>query len=590
MCGILGIIDPNKKIKYDIAELNHMQIHRGPDESGVFKKDSLGLSMAMTRLSIIAVDEAHQPFISKDGYVVIFNGEIFNSEALFKEIKKDISFSSHGHEVEAIYFLYKKYGENFLQKLNGMFSISIFDPKENLIFIARDRFGIKPLHYFNKDGIFCFSSEIRPLLKALNKGVNIDTKSVANYFHLGYVPNPNTIYSEIKHLPPGSFIKFKIKNQKLEIKKWWNHKYKINDNLTENDWYERINTQLSKSLNLWTTSDVPVAYALSGGLDSSALVALASINSKERIKTYSLGFEGNGEDAWNELSIAKDVSKKYNTEHTEIILKPENLADSLSEMVNHLEQPYAGGLPSWPLFKKIAENYKVTIGGLGGDEIFGNYNRVNFFTQFQYKKSLIEADKTLFKDSIQNAFFLMKEEQAIQILKNYESDISNDLFNRFNSYKHNYIDDRVAQLSFDSQLVDEFLMMTDRFSMAHSLELRTPYLDHDLVSLLFSMPIKYRLDHNNYKTALRKSIGHLLPKSVLLAKKNGFKIPLSLWMRGHLRDLVEDLIGEAALINSEFINKDFYIKYVKPMLAGENDNISLIWSVLMFEMWLKSIK
>jgi asparagine synthase (glutamine-hydrolysing) len=265
MCGIIGFIDPNKKIRYDISDLNHLQDHRGPDESGVHKNSSLGLSMAMTRLSIIAVNEAHQPFISKDGYVIIFNGEIFNFKALLKEIQRYSSSELQGHEVEVIYFLYKKYGESFLNKLNGMFSLSIYDPKQNSIFVARDRFGIKPLHYYNKNGVFCFSSEISPLKKSLNGNLNIDSQSVANYFRLGYVSNPNTIYSGIKQLPPGNFIKFSLDDKKFEMKKWWNFPHKINNELSKNEWHEKINTQLSKSLNQWTTSDVPVAFTLSGG-------------------------------------------------------------------------------------------------------------------------------------------------------------------------------------------------------------------------------------------------------------------------------------------------------------------------------------
>ena len=587
MCGILGIIDPNNKNRYDISELNRIQIHRGPDESGVFNNNTIGLSMAMTRLSIVDVNEAHQPYLSKDGYIVIFNGEIFNCASLFKEINQLQSTKLNGYEVEIIYFLYKKYGESFLNKLNGMFSLSIYDPKLNSIFIARDRFGIKPLHYYNKGGVFCFSSEIGPLKKSLNGDIAIDSNSVANYFRLGYVSNPNTIYSEIKNLSPGHLIKYSLSDKKFEVKKWWNQQHTINYDLSKNDWYEKINAQLSKSLNLWATSDVPISYSLSGGLDSSALVALASINSNKRIKTYSLGFEGKGEEAWNEIENAREVSKKYDTDHTEIILKPEDLADSLEDMVLHLEQPYAGGLPSWPLFKEMAKDYKVAIIGSGGDEIFGNYNRARFFSKLHQDRSMRSLDINLFEDSIQNAFYLMKEQQVNLVLKNNKSDIASNLFNLFNGYKNNNVDDLVAQLSFDSQLVDEFLMMTDRFSMAHSLEVRTPYLDHDLVNLLFSMPINYRVDTDIYKIALRKSIGHLLPQCILSTKKNGFKIPLSLWMRGHLRDQVEDLIGESALSNSGYIRKDFYHMYVKPMLNGDNNHISIIWSVFMFQMWLK---
>lgn len=588
MCGIIGFVDPKKKIKYDIAELNHLQNHRGPDEAGVYRNSAKGFSLAMTRLSIVAVDQAHQPFKSNDGYIVIFNGEIYNAKELFNEINKDQSSALNGHEIEVIYLLYKKYGESFLNKLNGMFSIAIFDPTVNKIFLARDRFGIKPLHYYNKNGVFCFSSEIAPLKKSLNGNVDIDHQSVANYFSLGYVLNPNTIFNEIKQLPPGSFINFDLNNKKLAIDKWWNFPNKINYDLSQDEWDKKIDIQLKKSLNQWTNSDVPISYSLSGGLDSSILVALAAINSNKRIKTYSLGFDGIDEQAWNELSLAREVSEKYNTNHTEIILKPENLADSLESMCIHLEQPYAGGLPSWPLFREISKDYKVAIIGSGGDEIFGNYNRGRFFSNFKNHNSFNNLDVNLFNDSIQNAFFLMKDHEAEEVLKIKQSNIVKIFYELCQSYKQNNTDDLIAQLSMDTQLVDEFLMMTDRFSMANSLEVRTPYLDHDLVNLLFSMPIKYRKNQDIYKVALRRAMGHLLPQNLLSAKKNGFKIPLSLWMRGHLRDLVEDLIGASAINNSDFFRKDFYRNFVKPMLEGDNRYISLIWSVLMFQMWLKN--
>jgi asparagine synthase (glutamine-hydrolysing) len=590
MCGIVGVLDPKKQINYIADDISYLLEHRGPDEGGSFNNKKIGLSFAMKRLAILDIKNGQQPYISPEGYVVIFNGEIFNSEDLYNSLGlKQKSFLKF-HECEVIALLYKKYGKQFLEKLNGMFSVAIFDQKNNTFLIARDRYGIKPLYYLSKGDLFCFSSEIKPLIKCLNKKINLDKISISNYFRLGYVPNPTTIYKEIKQLPPGSYIEYNLTSKKFKTHKWWVIPHKTHANLSEIEWHTKLENQISDSLKRWSVSEVPVAFSLSGGLDSSALVALASINSKKRIKTFSLGFEGQNEESWSELEIAKEVALQYNTDHTEIILNPDKLADNLSDMIWHLEQPYAGGLPSWELFRQISNDYKVAIIGSGGDEIFGNYNRGRYFSQTQNIQSIESFNVDIFEKSIQDEFLIMKKNEAKKILKINNSEAINHLVKLFNSSSFMNIDDRVAQLSFDSQLVDEFLMMTDRFSMAHSLEVRTPYLDHDLVNMIFSMPIKYRLDRNIYKKVLRKSIGHLLPQSVLTAKKNGFSIPLSLWMRGRLREVVEEFIGEAALKNNEYIKLSFYQDYVKPMLKGNNEHIALIWSILMFQIWLRNSK
>jgi asparagine synthase (glutamine-hydrolysing) len=593
MCGIIGIVDSKKTSKFDIRKLNSMQHHRGPDESGIFENTSIGLSMAMTRLSIVDIGNAHQPYTSKDGFVIIFNGEIFNAIDLFKEFKKDFKYShSHVHELEVIYALYKKYGEKFLNKLNGMFAIAIYDPIKNYLFIARDRFGIKPLYYGVKNNIFSFSSEIKPLTKIFGNTVNIN--SASNYFELGFVSGKDTIFSNINSLLPGCSLRYGISNNNYLIKKWYKPNHIINNKLSDGEWNEVIYSQLSESVKKWSLSDVPICYLLSGGLDSSALVALASINSSNSVRTYSLGFNNNNESKWNELDIAKDVSKKYNTDHTEIILNSNDLADSLDDITHYIEQPYGGGLPSWAVFKKISENYKVAITGTGGDEIFGNYNRGAFISALDRTR----IDNKLLKKMIENTFFLASRRQYSDILRFSEinkkpctglSNIEN-LLHLYNSYKFDSIDDSIAQLSIDSELTDDFLMMTDRFSMAHSVECRTPYLDHDLVNLLFSMPEDKKIKYHDYKSSLKSSVGHLLPKSVIDADKHGFNIPLSLWMRGRLRELTEDLLGVSALQNSNFIKPEFYNLYVKPMLDGNNSNIEIIWSCLMFQLWERGLK
>jgi asparagine synthase (glutamine-hydrolysing) len=592
MCGIIGIFDKNNKLKIDIKELNQIQYHRGPDDEGYFENKSIGLKLAMTRLAIVDIHLAHQPFVSKDGFVVIFNGEIFNVEDLRNNLlNTDLEALNSNYEAELIYILYRKYGEKFLDMLNGMFAISIYNPIKNSLIIARDRFGIKPLHYIKNNDFFCFSSEISPLLKCLNNVTTLDSESVCSYFSLGYVPNPSTIYSEIKQLAPGELISFDLSTQKIQFKRWWVNNQKIDNSLNRFEWHEKINNQLLKSTKSWSFSDVPVTYLLSGGLDSSALVALASMESSSPVKTYSLGFEGKGEESWSELKIANDVAKKYRTDHTEIVLNSDDLADNIENMVCHLEQPYGGGLPSWAVFQEISKEYRVAVVGTGGDEIFGNYNRGSRFNNFIDNKSLNNsADLNLFSEALQDVFFINKRANLPGILKANmdQSSLVKKFAALYSSYNHYEVDDLIAQLSIDTQLVDDFLMMTDRFSMAHSLEVRTPYLDHNLVNLIFSMPLKFRLDYNNYKSALKNSIGHLLPNSVLKAKKHGFNIPLSIWMRGRLRDLVEDLIGQSALEQSSFFNPNFYKIYVEPMLNGDNKNIEMIWSILMFQLWLKN--
>jgi len=592
MCGIIGVVDKKNKIKTGLKELNDMQNHRGPDESGFYQNDSVGLQLAMTRLSIIDIQGAHQPYISKDGYVVIFNGEIFNVANLSKDISQsDPSIESSNYEAELICILYRKYGEKFLDRLNGMFAIAIYDPKNNSLFIARDRFGIKPLHYLKSNETFCFSSEISPLIECLNGKTTLDYQSIENYFSVGYVPNPSTIYSEIKQLPPGNYMTYDLSNAKLRIKRWWVNIPKIDYSLSIDEWYFEVKNQLQKSMKTWSFSDVPVTYLLSGGLDSSALVAVAAMNSSSPINTYSLGFQGDGEESWSELLIAKDMSKKYGTNHTEIILNSDKLADSLCSISQHLEQPFAGGLPSWAVFEEISKEHRVAIVGTGGDEIFGNYNRGKKFISSVFRGSYNNSiNSAILTKGIQEVFFMMNDNQSQEILRNKKKsfELTKKFSNLYYSCQFEEIDDILAQLSFETQLVDDFLMLTDRFSMAHSVEARTPFLDHDLVKLMFSMPTKYKIDYGNYKSALKNSIGHLLPKSVLDSKKHGFNVPLSLWMRGRLRDLVEEMIGKKALNSSQFIKPEFYDLYVKPMLKGDNRYIGMIWQVFMFQFWLKN--
>ena len=428
MCGIVGIVDIKNKVKHGIEYINSIQNHRGPDEFGIFKKQSIGLSMAMTRLSIVGVQEAHQPYVSTDGYVVTFNGEIFNEKSLYKDRKITVpTGSTHNYEAELICLLYKKYGNSFLDKLNGMFSIAVYDPKRNTILLARDRFGIKPLYYLHNQRVFCYSSEIQPLIECLEKKVSINDQSVYNYFSVGYIPNPETIYSEIDQVKPGCIVELNMDTHRVSSSRWWRLNYNYNYNFSIDEWYENINYQLDDSVKKWGNSDVPITYLLSGGIDSSSIVALAAQRSSGPINTYSLGFDGEGESQWSELSIARKVSNKYCTNHTEIILNPGDLADSLYAMNKHLEQPYSGGLPSWAVFKEISKKLtkkkKIESNFYWIDErcVLPNSKESNFKTANDYLFNKINIDE-------KNIYRIIGENNPDDEQKRYTELLENNLF------------------------------------------------------------------------------------------------------------------------------------------------------------------
>ena len=376
MCGIVGCITINKISNDKIDKLNNLQYHRGPDGNGTYTEqiDKKNLTLLHQRLSIIDLSDGSQPMLdSKKELIIVFNGEIFNHMELKTKLKdKGYEFLTDHSDTEVLLYMYKEYKENMLDYLNGMFAFVIFDKKNKQLFGARDRTGIKPLYYSVKDKEFYFASELKTLLEfGLKK--EIDFQSLSNYLSFQFVPSPKTIFKNISKLEAGNYFIFDIKNTKLDIRRF----YKIEFNKTiknEKDATAKIQKQFRDSINLWSMSDVEVGASLSGGLDSSAIVAMYSKISEKKIKTYSLGFEGNLK-SLDERKYAKLVSEKYNTNHHEFVLTEDKLLSELDDMIYHLDEPYAGGLPSWYVYKMMKNDIKVSLTGTGGDELFGNYNK-----------------------------------------------------------------------------------------------------------------------------------------------------------------------------------------------------------------------
>ena len=585
MCGIAGVISKKQNLSSLLDQLNHGIIHRGPDSKGFFVDKIKGIGLSMTRLSIIGIKEGKQPkYNANKNVILVFNGEIFNYKIL---VKKYFPGENIFSDTDVILKLYLKFGKNFVNKLNGMFSIAIIDKNLNKLFIYRDRFGIKPLYYSAYKNNFYFCSEIKPITKII-ENLTIDRAAVSDYISMGYIKNPNSIYHEIKKLEPGTYLDICIKTKKISKIKWYSLSPSLKKFKDNREVIELVEEQIKKSLKLWTTSDVPISLMLSGGIDSSLLASMYYKNLSKNMTTYSNVFKQKKYERWNEDSIISDFTKKYKHDHNNYFFNEISFKKNLRKIISHLGEPFGGGLPSWFLLKEISKKFKVVLSGTGGDELFGNYNR-----QFNFIKSNDHCynEKSFNENYFYNNLFLANldfKKKYTYLNTENNKNVSKPLFNIFSKNKLKYsLTKSISLLDLNYDLTDDYLYLSDRFSMAHSLELRTPYLDHELVELVYSLPEKYRIDKKIYKPILRSIGKKYLPKSYFSPKKTGFSLPISHLMRKELLALVEDLLSSKSLEKNGFIKGNFFDDYVVPMLNGSNKNIQLIWNIFILQYWMK---
>lgn len=588
MCGIVGIHAlPADSVSDLIARMNRIQKHRGPDSEGVYLDEPNGLSLAMRRLAIIDVAGGCQPIRSDDGrFVLIFNGEIVNAPDLRRELEVSGEvFASDHSDTEVLLKLICRHGISALHRLNGMFAFAIYDSHEGLLTIARDRFGIKPLYFSQAGGRFTFASELKSLLSLPFIEREVNEQSLFHYLSLMYVPGPETILVGVRKLEPGHVLTYRLVDRHLSIQRWWRLSFVPDGNIPEQEWPERILCSLGTAVKRWTLSDVPIACSLSGGLDSSAIVGLLA-QSGQTVSTYSLGFAGQAEEQWNELPLAAAVSRKWGTRHHELILDPTALLADLGRMVWHMDEPYGGGLPSWAVFKQMSEDVKVGLTGTGGDELFGNYGKWSGLEGgWMIHPKLNESNfRRLFFDRYY--YFGDSDKRAIFSRENAKMiDTSKLLYRHFTDAQGDGVRDQCAVTDIGTQLADEFLAMTDRFSMAHSLEVRPPFLDNDLVDLVSKIPSRIRTRRRDLKGLLRKAVAPVLPSSLLTAPKKGFVIPLSLWLRRELLPLAKFLLDPDRLASQGIFRSDLYSRLFVPHLEGRQGLTTRLWGLLMFQMW-----
>ena len=594
MCGIVGIQGTQEDPW--IEAMNALQIYRGPDGDGVFRDRDASLSLAMRRLAIIDIDGGRQPMSTEDGrYTIVFNGEIFNAPDLRRDLEaRGVRFQTDHSDTEVILNAFAFEGSAMVKRLNGMFAFAIYDRDKQRLFCARDRAGIKPFYYCDDGKRFAFASELKSLLALPCLERRVDRQSLFHYMSLMYVPGERTAIEGVRRLAPGHSLTFDFATRHIELKRWWRLSFNEEKSISLGDWRERIRATLSDATQRWTLADVPYGCLLSGGLDSSAIVGLLAERGAD-VKTFSLGFSGPGEEQWSELPLARAMAEKWGTEHHEIVLDPQALLDDLPAMAWHMDEPYGGGLPSWSVFKFLGRHVKVALSGTGGDELFGNYNKFSGLERRilpDWFAPTNATDSDRFRAAFSNRHYYCSDaDKRTRVFAGDCSALQDTnalLYGHFAAEKTEAVRNRTTRTDFETQLPEEFLAMTDRFSMAHHVEARTPFLDNAMIDLATSIPPSIRLHRHTYKRLLRDAIGDLLPPELLNAPKRGFVIPLKLWLRGQLRPLAEHLLGSQRLAAQGIFQPGFYDWAVRPHLDGNADNTTLVWGALMFQIWHQS--
>jgi|Deesub1362B_J571_1020462.scaffolds.fasta_scaffold00769_3 asparagine synthase (glutamine-hydrolysing) len=625
MCGICGIIHVEKSIPHSlIKSMCDTIYHRGPDDEGIFIKKNVALGAR--RLSIIDLVTGHQPLSNEDESIwIAYNGEVYNFPEL-KEIleKKGHKFKSRS-DTETVVHCYEEWGEDFVNKLRGMFAFAIWDEKQKKLILVRDRIGIKPLYYtLLKDGTLVFGSELKTLLKYSEVEREIDPEALDLFLTLEYIPAPYTIFKNIKKLKAGHILTYQ--NGKIQIKKYWdigkgNNKLNIKD---INEYCEYLYYLLKESVKLRLISDVPLGCFLSGGIDSSTIVGLMSELGVKPIRTFSIGFE---ERSYNELKYARIIAQKFQTEHHEFVITPE-IIDLTEKLVNHLDEPF-GDFSIFPtyLVSKIARDYvKVILSGDGGDEVFGGYEhyqaqklaRIPFLFPINHilKYILIpfppQEKKKGFWNKLKRyseGFYFSKENRHfrwmmflhskykeklyspafLDYLRNSGSIFERYPFNEFLKYAE-YMDETNKELYLDlkTYLSDDILVKVDRMSMAVSLETRVPLLDHKLVEFAFQIPGNYKLKGLTTKWIFKKTMERLLPRKNIYRGKEGFSIPIKNWLRNELKNMLCDYLNEKNINLTDFFNFSFIKKMVNEHLDGKENHSHRLWALLVFEVWRKN--
>lgn len=623
MCGICGVVsfEPDDALDNKIIkQMTDSLRHRGPDDEGYYQDTQAALGMR--RLSIIDLLTGQQPIANETEKVwVVYNGEIYNFRQLRAELEQRGHVFKTNTDTEIIVHAYEEYGEACVRHFNGMFALAVWDAPNRRLFLARDRVGIKPLYYWVNGNKIVFGSELKALVQHPDVPRRVDPAALDLFLSLEYIPAPRTIYAGISKLLPGHTLVFEP--GKLKLSQYWDVPYNP-ITADEEACTEALAELIQDAVRIRLVSDVPLGAFLSGGIDSSTVVAYMSQFSSEPVQTFSIGFE---DDTYNELPYAEAVARRFETDHHFQVLNP-NIADLAESLVRHQDEPFADTsiFPTYLVSKLARDSVKVVLSGDGGDELFAGYDTYLAERLYRYygwlpsllrqqmlpslanrippqpaKKGIVNKFKRMVEGgaldpALQHArwmIFLDNEEKRLL----YQPELRATLDGKFTeALLAGYFDqsarfDRLAQQQYvdiKTYLADDILTKVDRMSMAVSLEARVPLLDYRIVEFAMNLPSHMKLNGARTKVILRRAAQSLVPEMVLEKPKQGFSIPMKHWLRSSLKTLMLDLLSPASLQQAGFFNSHTVSAWVQEHLDGRVNHSHRLWALMAFELWRRT--
>ncbi len=621
MCGIAGQISYNHLVYFDdIRSMIDVIFHRGPDDEGIYINEKSpgeavsgslpSVGLGHRRLSIIDLSTGHQPIHNEDKKTwVVYNGETYNFQALKKElIAKGHRFYTTT-DTEVLVHLYEEYGEDCVQHLRGMFSFALWDENEKKLLIARDRMGKKPL-YYNWDGsMLLFASELKSILACPSFERKLNHGAFLSFLLYGYVPDPQSIFEGVKKLPPAHVLT--LSNKDLKIREYWRADFTPQALVGEEEVSELLLQKLRESVKMRLISDVPLGAFLSGGIDSSTIVALMAQEMTEPVKTFSIGFE---EEEYNELPYARKVAAIFGTDHHEMVIRPESF-DLIEKIIRHFDEPFGdeSAIPTYYVSKLAREYVKVVLSGDGGDELFAGYDSYAvtmgrmkyerlpviarmglrglsrilppqmYGKNFLYNISLPTRDR--FIDYVSHLAF---NRHAQLLSKDFQGEIkqSSLLFKKYFEDTKSYHElSQLQYVDMRSYLPGDILVKVDRMSMAHSLETRVPLLDHRVVEYVNGLPPRYKMNGKRRKHIFKKIAGNLLPTEIIEKRKTGFGVPLKYWFKGNLKSHIRQILIEPRTCQRGYFNTRYIEALLEEHDRGRRDHSRLLWNLVVFELW-----
>ena len=627
MCGIAGIFDLTGTRAIDrelLSRINDIQSHRGPDEAGLHLEPGVGLGHR--RLSIIDIASGQQPLFNEDGsVVVVFNGEIYNFVELIPELQRLGHTFRTRSDTEVIVHAWEQWGEACVQHFRGMFAFALWDRKQQVFFLARDRLGVKPLYYALLDNdCFVFGSELKTLTAHPEFKRTLDPFAIEDYFGYGYVPEPRTIYQQALKLPPGHTLTLQRGKSLPAPREYWDVPFTPLAPMSEQDAADETIARLREAVKIRMVAEVPLGAFLSGGVDSSAIVAMMAGLSDQPVNTCSISF---GDPKYNEAEYAQQVATRYQTAHRVGQVEADDFA-LIDELAHLYDEPYAdsSAMPTYRVCQLARQNVTVALSGDGGDENFAGYRRYRWhgyeekmrgalplglrrplfgalgrgYPKADWAPKVLRAKTTfeaMARDSVEGYFHgvsvcsnaLRNQLFSPELKRQLQGYSAVEVLRRHDAHNpaHDAVS-RVQYLDMKTYLPGDILTKVDRASMAHALEVRVPLLDHQLVEWVSGLPVALKLKGSEGKNILKTALQPYLPDDILYRKKMGFSIPLSEWFRGPLLQRLHAVVLSPRLLDTGLFNPVFLKEMVDQHASGRRDYGAALWSVLMFEAFLRN--